>query len=217
MHGGSEIYWGRKFANAQVAARWVTPHEPDVLRLVSEARRFMPRGRMAGYSGATGDSAAIARHVREQARAVFTALQKSDISYVSSLYVMGEYVDQAQRVRLPRETLHLRTANCMDVSVVFASAMENLGMQPLVVIVPGHAFAGIRLGRDASHILYLDLTGLPKGSFESAVRKAAQWMGRTPRERILVVDVAAARALGVYPLVGDEFSQTFIASPPPGS
>ncbi len=204
IHGGSEIYWGRKFVNTQVAARWVTPHDPAILDLVSKARGYIPRGHMAGYNPSTGDATAIARHVRAQSIAIFRAMQESQITYVNSIFVMGEYVDMAQRLRLPRETLKLKTANCMDVSVVFASAMENLGMQPLLVIVPGHAFTGVRLGPDSDQVLYLDLTVLPKGSFDSAVARARSWLAKTPGEEVLVVDVASTRVLGIYPLVSEE-------------
>ena len=213
LHSGSEIYWGRRFANSQMAARWVTPHDPAVLDLIAKARAYVPRGRMAGYSGATGDTQAIARHTRAQARAIFRALQKSGISYVSSLFVMGEYIGEAQRLRLPGETLRLNTANCMDVTLVFASAMENLGMEPLVVIVPSHAFAGVRLGRGSEEILYLDLTVLPKGSFESAVARAQQYLRKTPQEEVLTVDVASTRLLGVYPLVQEEAAAGEVTDP----
>ena len=198
IHGGSEIYWGRRFANAQVTSRWVTPHDPAVLELVAGARRFVPGGRMAGYGARGGTQGG--ENVRMQARAVYRALQRSGLSYVNSLFVMGEHVNEAQRIRLPRETLRLASANCMDVSVVFASAMENLGLQPLVVIVPGHAFAGVRLEPGGERVLYLDLTVLPGGGFETAVSRARGWLEKTPSEEVLAVDVAATRALGIYPL-----------------
>ena len=126
---------------------------------------------------------------------------------------MGEHVNEAQRIRLPRETLKLASANCMDVSVAFASAMENLGMQPLVIIVPGHAFAGVRLDRDSPKVLYLDLTVLPDGGFESALARAQGWLKRTPPEELLAVDVAATRALGVYPLPERSAQAADAASP----
>lgn len=198
MHGGSEIYWGRRFANAQVAARWVTPHDPSVLALVAQARKYAPRGRLGGYNGPAGP--AIEVQVRTQARALFRALQRAGISYVSSLFVMGEHVGQAQRIRLPAETLRLQSANCMDVSVAFAAAAENVGLQPLLIIVPGHALVGVRLQRGSPGVLYLDLTVLPDGSFESAEARAAAWMRKTPAGKVLAVDVAATRALGLYPL-----------------
>ncbi|HEX5042315.1 MAG TPA: hypothetical protein VFV75_05390 [Candidatus Polarisedimenticolaceae bacterium] len=203
LHGGSDLLWGDKLKNVQVAARWVTPHDPAVLDLVSRARRHAPRGRLAGYGSGKADPAAVRRHVRQQAEAVFDAMSESGISYVNSLFVMGEYLDRAQRVRLPRETLALKSANCMDVSVAFASAMENLGLQPLLVIVPGHAYAGVRLDRSGDDVLYLDLTVLPDGSFARAEARARAWQAKTPPERVRVVDVAAARSLGLYPLVAE--------------
>jgi hypothetical protein len=96
--------------------------------------------------------------------------------------------------------LRLASANCMDVSVAFASAAENIGLQPLLVIVPGHAFAGVRLHRDSERALYLDLTVLPDGSFSAAMARANAWLKKVPAERVLVVDIAAARVLGLYPL-----------------
>ena len=44
LHPASDIYWGKKFANAQFVARWVTPHDASILALVSRARKWMPAG-----------------------------------------------------------------------------------------------------------------------------------------------------------------------------
>lgn len=198
LHGASDLFWGRKFSNAQLLARWVTPHDEAVLQLVSEAQRLVPGGRLRGYNQVDGMN--VENQVRQQAEAVFRALKQSRISYVSSIYTFGNYPGETQRIRLPRETLQLDNANCIDVSVVFASAMENLGMQPLVVIVPGHAFTGVRLGRDSQKVLYLDLTVLPKGTFASATKRAEGWLKKTPSDEILTVDIGAARSLGIYPM-----------------
>lgn len=198
LHGSSDLYWGRKFANAQLLARWVTPHDDAVLQLVSRAEKIVPGGRLRGYNQVNGRR--VEAQVRAQAEAVFQALKQSRITYVSSIYTFGNYPGETQRVRLPRETLSLSNANCIDVSVVFASAMENLGMQPVIVIVPGHAFAGVKLGPGSQHILYVDLTVLPEGTFRSAVKRADGWFARTAQNEVLTVDVGAARALGVYPL-----------------
>ncbi|HET9790051.1 MAG TPA: hypothetical protein VFR08_01995, partial [Candidatus Angelobacter sp.] len=42
IHGASDLYWGAKFSNAQLVARWVTPHDDAVLQLVSRAERIIP-------------------------------------------------------------------------------------------------------------------------------------------------------------------------------
>ena len=145
LHSASDLYWGRKFSNAQLLARWVTPHDDKILQLVSKAERLVPGGRLRGYNPTP--HVAVEDQVRAQVKAVFQAMRRSGISYVSSIYTFGNYPGETQRIRLPRETLELSNANCIDVSVAFASAVENLGMKPVIVIVPGHAFTGVRLGQ----------------------------------------------------------------------
>jgi hypothetical protein len=198
LHSASDLFWGRKFANAQLLARWVTPHDDRVLQLVASAERLTPGRRLRGYNLVPGIK--LEDQVRAQAQAVFHALRRSGISYVSSIYTFGNYPGETQRVRLPRETLELSNANCIDVSVAFASAMENLGMKPVIVIVPGHAFTGVRLGPNSQEVLYLDLTVLPRGTFAEAAARAQEWLKKFPPSQVLTVDIGAARALGVYPM-----------------
>jgi hypothetical protein len=198
IHSASDFFWGRKFANAQLLARWVTPHDEKVLQLVSRAERVVPGGRMRGYNLVPGVD--LTGQVRAQAAAIFTALRRSGISYVSSIFTFGNYAGETERIRLPRETLELSNANCIDVSVAYASAVENLGMKPVIVIVPGHAFTGVRLGPNSQEFLYLDLTVLPRGTFAAAIARAQAWLKKTPPNEVLTVDIGAARALGVYPM-----------------
>lgn len=200
LHSAFDLYWGPKFANAQLLARWVTPHDPAVLRLVSDARAYMPGGRIRGYDEYTPNQKALEVEVRAEARALFEALRHSGIGYVSSIFTFGNFVDSAQRIRLPQETLSLRNANCIDVSVAYASMLENIGIAPLILIVPGHAFVGLRLAPQSRDVLYLDLTVLPQGTFLSAMRRAENWRAKIPSSQVLTVDVSAARALGIYPM-----------------
>ena len=197
LHSAYDLYWGKSFSNAQFIARWVTPHDPAVLRLVAEGRRYIRNGRLPGYGGSNRMN--VEPQVRAQAAAIFAALKHSGVSYVTSIYTFGDFSSDAQRIRLPEETLTLDTANCIDVSVAFASAIENLGMDPAIVIVPGHAFAGVRLRPETQDWLYLDLTVLPRGTFQQALARAEYWLKKTPPSQVLMVDVAAARALRIYP------------------
>jgi len=199
LHSANDIYWGQRFANAQFASRW---SRPTIRRSQGHLRRapLCSQWALAGYLNPPKTPTGLDAQVRMQANAVFRALSKSGISYVSSIFTFGEHVGEAQRIRLPHETLSLNNANCMDVSVVFASAMENLGMKPVIVIIPGHAFAGVKLGEQSQQTLYIDLTVLPRGTFEQAIARAQGWLKKTPPEQVLTVDIAAARAMGIYPM-----------------
>jgi hypothetical protein len=200
LHSASDFFWGDKMANAQFIARWVTPHDPAVLQLISSARNYVQRGRLAGYELPGKSGPAVAAQVPDEARGVFQALKHLGVSYVDSISTFGNFSSKAERVRLPRETLSMNGANCIDMSVAFASAMENLGMQPLIVLVPGHAFTGVRLEKGSSQILYLDLTVLSDGTFDAAVRRAQMWLQKTPKAQVNIIDIAAARSLKIYPM-----------------
>jgi hypothetical protein len=206
LHSALDLYWGQRFSNAQYVARWVTPHDAAVLQLVANATHYLPGGRFRGYNAPGGKMSprAVAQQVRQEARAIFEALRHSGLTYVSSIYTFGDFAGEAQRIRLPSETLGLKNANCIDVSVAFASAIENIGMRPVLVIVPRHAFVGVRLGAQSEDTLYLDLTVLPQGTMEQAVARANTWLRKFSPGRVLTVDVAAARLLKIYPLIAPQ-------------
>jgi hypothetical protein len=58
----------------------------------------------------------------------------------------------------------------------------------------------VKLGEQSQQILYVDLTVLPRGTFEQATARARGWLNKTPPEQVLTVDVAAVRAMGIYPM-----------------
>ena len=200
LHSASDLFWGNKFVNVQFIARWVTPHDSTVLQLVSSARNYVRRGRLAGYLLPGSSVPGVAAQVADEARGVFEAMKHLGISYVASISTYGQFTSHAERVRLPRETLSLNSADCLDLSVAFASAMENLGLEPVIVLVPGHAFVGVRLAHRSSEILYLDLTVMPDGIFEAAAQRAHNWLQKTPKAQVNLIDIATARSRQIYPM-----------------
>jgi hypothetical protein len=117
---------------------FVTPNALPLMAFLREIARQHPRGELIGYQ--TGPD-----HVEPQVRAVFEALAGHGITYVNSILAMTpEQGLHGQRVRLPRESLADKQANCIDGTVLFASLLEAMSMEAVVVIVPGHALVGWR-------------------------------------------------------------------------
>ena len=56
---------------------------------------------------------------------------------------------------------------------------ENLGMDPVVVLVPGHAYVGVRTAPTGDRYLYLDTALTGRATFEAAVQSAETGMART--------------------------------------
>jgi hypothetical protein len=82
----------------------------------------------------------------DQVAAIFLALKELGLTYVS---VATDFFDGAQNVKFPSESLATTSANCIDGSLVFASALEAIGMRPAIVMLPGHAIAAVLVDPDA--------------------------------------------------------------------
>jgi hypothetical protein len=129
-------------------------------------------------------------------------------------------------VRLLSSTWNDRVANCLDGSVLIASALERLGIGSFLVLVPGHAFVGFYADKDRREAEFLETTllGFQKpvdASREDAIQvrrraiagfDAARRAGRE-RYRLAVpkldgrhrpdyalIDISTARAYGIMPL-----------------
>ncbi|NLS78007.1 MAG: hypothetical protein GXY76_12175 [Chloroflexi bacterium] len=149
---------------------WVTPNAPEVLRLLRKALDLHPQRKIVGYqAGAAG--------VEPQVRAIYQAIKAEGIAYVNSLLAFGGAGAQMQRVRLPRETIRTRSANCIDATVLMASVLEAATLNPALIILPGHALLGWESENGSGEWHYVETTMLGTHDFDAAC-KAGQIMGQ---------------------------------------
>jgi hypothetical protein len=80
--GLSDPASGRWVDLTHYLAAWVTPNAPPVMKLLREAARCHPEGRIIGYQGGP-------EVVEAQVRAVFEALKALGIQYVNSVLTFG--------------------------------------------------------------------------------------------------------------------------------
>lgn len=83
--------------------------------------------------------------VLKQIQAIYQALWKQQITYkvTSSTDMLS-----VQRIAIPNEVLSDKMGACLDLSITFASALEAIGLNPLIVLISGHAFVGCWLIND---------------------------------------------------------------------
>jgi hypothetical protein len=100
----------------------------------------------------------------KQVFAVWSALQKRGIQYSSTTTTPGgSETVQSQYVRFVDQSITNTQANCVDGSVLFASILRKISIEPFLVTVPGHMYAGFYLGAGKSQFVGLETTviGLP--------------------------------------------------------
>jgi hypothetical protein len=199
LRAAEDMYWGPNFRFAPFIAAWVTPHDPRVEDILSRAKEFMPGRRLPGYEP-WKNTAGQVHSTYEQARAIYRALQQHGMSYVKSSTTFGQHLDVSERVRFPRESLNRVSANCIDGVVMYASLFENLGMDPVVVLVPGHAYVGVRETQKSDNYLYIETSITGRATFENAVLSASRGIGKHRPEKIIRIPIAKARLDGIYPM-----------------
>lgn len=186
-----------------VFAAYVDPHDPAVDELLAAARLIDPE--FDGGTGAVAD--------RRRVAAIWAALERHGVRYAAGDPALSRGpVVWSQRVRPPSASWRERRASCIDGSVLIASALERIGLQALVALVPGHAFVGYRERTDAT-MTFLETTLLGAAtlrgtsSFPAALaagrarfrRVAARLDGRHAPDYALL-DIGRARAYGIIPI-----------------
>lgn len=199
LRATEDMYWGLHFKDARFIAAWVTPHDPAIEEVLSRAKELMPGRRLPGYED-WKNAAEQTHSTYLQAKAIYDALQKAGVSYVKSSMTFGANPEISERVRLPRETLSRSSANCIDGAVLYAAAFENLGMDPIIVLVPGHAYVGVREAQQSDNYLYIETSLTGRTSFESSVLSANRGLSKVNSAKVNQISIAQARAQGIYPM-----------------
>lgn len=202
LRSANDMYWGDKFRYAEFIASWVTPHAPEVERILARAKEYMPGRRLPGYESWKNE-ALQKRSTLAQMSAIYRAVQAAGVSYVKSSNTFGDHEGWSERVRLPGQSLRHASANCIDGVVLYASLFENLGMEPEVVLVPGHAYLGVRAAQGSDEYLYLETSLTGRARFERALRAGQSGLARYPGSEVVRVKIAQARAAGIYPMPGE--------------
>lgn len=142
---------------------FVTPNAPDIIQFLRMVAEHHPKRRLYGYQEG--------QDVESQVRAIFDALKTAaEITYVNSTVTFNpEESARSQRVRLPRESLEERQANCIDGTLLFASLLEATSLSPAIVLIPGHAFVAWETDKRSNVWHYLETMKIGDSTFEEAV------------------------------------------------
>ena len=156
-------------------AAWISPNLPEGAKILSAAAERTASRTLTGYqtsgflTGAADQATGEQRTAwtREQVGALYDTLKGYGIRYVDQ---STQFPAAAlQRVLLPAEALKHKSANCIDGAVLFSSLMLRAGLNPIIIIVPGHAFVGWETWQGSRQYEVLETTQLGYAAFDSAL------------------------------------------------
>ena len=123
----------------ETIASFVMPNAASLATVRSSASDILGSwGMSTSLEGYQGDR----DRVLAMGAAVYAALQKANINYVNP---PAGFESNGQRVRIPDEVLANHEGTCIDLAVLYASALESICVNTLIFFVNGHAFAGFWL------------------------------------------------------------------------
>lgn len=133
-------------------AAYVNEENPMIDKLLREALNARIVKRFWGYQGTE-------EQVDKQVYALWYVLQKRNFKYSSiSNSSLSSNVVFAQRVRTFDNALESSQINCVDGSVLFASLLKAININPILVRIPGHMFVGYYTDKTHRNMKFLETT-----------------------------------------------------------
>jgi len=134
-------------------AAYVNEQHPFVDKVLREALNSGIVDSFTGYQ--SGDPAEVYRQVY----AIWNALSDRDVRYsnITTSAAQSKTV-YSQHVRLIDESINNSQANCVDGSVLLASLLRKIDIEPTLVFVPGHCYLAFNLDPEGKQVIGLETT-----------------------------------------------------------
>lgn len=172
------------FSNGYLLAAWVTKDDPAINQL---AKRLI--------NGISTDSDAGAYNA---ALYIWYGLQRSGLDYVSEPATFWND-SGIQTVTFPSETLQNGGGNCVDISVLFCSLLEAVGVRTKLILSTGHCQFAFILPESGTEVP-VEETAVGVWKFERAIADAQRSTGEQALQGTYIpIDVQDTWAVGMVP------------------
>ena len=209
--------WGGINIFPEMLAAFITPNHAVLTPIIKRAAAILEQ--WTGTPSLDEYQSRNPDRVRKQMAAIYTALTEQQIIYST---IPASFEEHGQRVRLIDSVLAQKLGTCLDMALLYASCLESIGLNALIVITKGHAFAGgwlvpetfpdpaiddvslltKRTAEGIYDITLVETTCMNMGhnvDFDNAV-KSANGKLSDPGSFILAIDIRRARHSGVRPI-----------------
>ncbi|MFJ4192457.1 DUF3320 domain-containing protein [Pseudomonas sp. NPDC089534] len=212
--------WGGLGHIPDMTAAFVQPNDPAVERLLKQAAELMRLSEKSpaldGYSGGP-------KRAWQLASAAWGAVARMKLDYSLPPASFEQF---GQKVRSPSQIADSGLATCMDLTLFLCAALEQIGLNPVIVFTRGHAFAGVWLKPEEFTTTLIDdvstvrkrvklkelalfettlLTQTSIPTFAYAVERGAKQIEEEAESEFeMLLDVRRARLQRIKPLASSE-------------
>ncbi|MBE0649658.1 MAG: DNA helicase, partial [Bacteroidales bacterium] len=121
----------------EMLAAFVTPNHPEISKVLQIASKILES--WTGNPSFDAYQSLNPDRVKKQMGAIFEAILSLEIIYCSP---PASFENEGQRIRMCDTIFSQKLATCVDMAILYASCIEAIGLNPLLIVINGHAFVG---------------------------------------------------------------------------
>ncbi len=198
----------------ELLCSFVTPNHPDVIKIITDASKLLEE--WTDDPSFTAYQRCDPNAVLKQAAAIYGAIEKQNIVYSVP---PASFEKGGQRIRMCDAVLEQKLGTCLDMTLLYASALELVGLHPILILCRDHIFAGVwledmtfpeavqddpsmlskKLAQGINEVAVIECTCMNAGR-ETPFDEAAAAAERKIPESLYVIDVKRARLSGIRPI-----------------
>lgn len=209
--------WNGIVTLPEMLSAFVTPNHPEISKVIQVASKILES--WTGNPSFDAYQSLNPDRVKKQMGAIFEAIANLGIIYCSP---PASFEFDGQRIRMCDTIFSQKIATCLDMSILYASCIEAIGLNPLLITINGHCFVGAwliddtftdsvnddvsllkkRIAQGINEITLVESTSMNIGhaqSFDEAINIANYKLVKE-EDFILFIDVKRARFCGIKPL-----------------
>lgn len=201
----------------EMLSAFVTPNHPGISKVLISASDIL--GRWTGNPSFDAYQSLNPDRIKKQMAAIYESIAEFEIVYCTP---PASFEREGQRVRMCDTIFSQKLGTCIDMALLYASCLEAVGLNSLIIVINGHAFAGCwlidetfadsvnddvslikkRVANGINEIGLVEATCMNAGqsfTFDEAMNQA-NYRLVDEENFILFVDVKRARFSGIRPL-----------------
>jgi len=193
------------FDNMALIPCFITPEDPIMKYYTQQVQQKVLKG----------EAASVYQTDEEAVRflaGVYDATLMAGMVYSGTKGIpvdIGDVSSLIQHIRLPREVVTGNTGLCIELSTLYCSVLSCAGLDPIVFMVPGHAYPGIRINGNYYAIEATMIGGEGLGGSSNSQEALEQGMKQLQEfaqaagngdPRYMIIDVHQLYGEGIRPM-----------------
>ncbi|MCB2188755.1 MAG: DUF3320 domain-containing protein [Deltaproteobacteria bacterium] len=211
--------WGGLSHLPDLTAAFCLPNDRVVEKVLKRAAQALTSSGKG--SVLNGYQSKDRKQVWRQVSAIYSAVCSLGLDYASP---PASFEQEGQRIRSPKRVVESGLGTCLDLALFMAACLEQGGLNPLLVLVRGHAFVGcwlvetdfsstviddcqsVRKRQQLGEMVLVEATAVtshPAPAFSQAVEQGSRHLEDDERF-VCALDISRARMNHIRPLIDRE-------------